>query len=704
MRNILLFLLFFVFLSDISAQTRAGLLNITSFPTALSGNRFRITNATFNDPTGESTASNVTESWVLWKSNHRFTVDTIENVSGSLITLVVNDVDLVGFLSTGIANLGSVNTDGTINVAPTGDSNSSYITPSDNASLNRYNLNKTATQTLGSTIVNSINNQLGSNGWQSGIQLDTIIQSLHGFSVSSRKFYPVRPDNAGTWYNTSASAEMFFPSAYVVDSLNANTFVVQYSGRLLISGGHGYTVGSKLYLDNTGNPNTTAGTKKLLLATVPNDSVLILQPVPIESGTTQTGSQIVTSINSELGSTDWQTGGIADLGVGETITVYAPNHGLIEPDYGIIPIYQKNDTVFREANLLNKDSIYTLFVVNVPSTDSLTIQKSGYVVHAGHGLSKGTYYMDFWNKISTTKDEYLEVKVFDVLNDSTMALGNGLGIQYRKPTRNAINAKYAEALAYATTNGYTQPSDEVKAIQNTLLTTLTDLGVMDEMDYFYLFANDGYDAFARINLADSSKCYVLKSGDMLHNAKLGYGIDPSGSTGGYLNPQFNSRLSPNGQAVHSSINDVSRGIYLTQIGKNKNYYNGVGGVGQGSQIWVRGDANRMYVTLWSSESNDFLTAVEATGLWYGIRQNGTDAYFYHDNTNIGSTTQTAISWIFGTQPQQYFFNSSAANQNAAANKDVYLGLEYYGAGAAINADKAAFNTAIQTYFTALNAL
>lgn len=309
MRNILLFLLFFVFLSDISAQTRAGLLNITSFPTALSGNRFRITNATFNDPTGESTASNVTESWVLWKSNHRFTVDTIENVFGSLITLVVNDVDLVGFLSTGIANLGSVNTDGTINVAPTGDSNSSYMTPSDNASLNRYNLNKTATQTLGSTIVNSINNQLGSNGWQSGIQLDTIIQSLHGFSVSTRKFYPVRVDNTDTWYNTSASAEMFFPSAYVVDSLNANTFVVQYSGRLLISGGHGYTVGSKLYLDNTGNPNTTAGTKKLLLATVPNDSVLILQPVPIESGTTQTGSQIVSAINTELGSTDWQTGG-----------------------------------------------------------------------------------------------------------------------------------------------------------------------------------------------------------------------------------------------------------------------------------------------------------------------------------------------------------------------------------------------------------
>lgn len=564
MRLLLTILLLFITII-VYSQQKAGLLNINTNPTSLPGNKFTVIGV-FSDPTGVTVPADVDPGFVLWKGTAKYTVESITSVVGSTITMVVLDDNTVGFLTTGVANLGNVNTDGTVNIAPTGDSNSSYLPPNSHAALTRYNLLKTATKLSGDSIVASINVALGNDTWQTG------------------------------------------------------------------------------------------------------------------------------------------GGSISDLGVGETINVYAPNHNIALPDWGITPIYQKNDTVFREANLLHKDSIYTLFVIDTPDTDTLTIQKSGYFINSGHGLSRGTYYMDFWNKVSTSKDEYLEVKVFDVLNDSTMALGNGLGIQYRKPARNAINEKYAAALEYATTNGYTHPSDEVKELQNTLLTELTTLGILDNLDYFYLFSNGGQDAFARINLADTTRHYCLKSGDILHHATKGYGIDPAGGTGGYMNPQYRNRVAPNGQAVHSSQNDACHGAYITQLATNKNYISHVNGTTAGNQLWVRGDANRVYGSAWSTLT-PFLTFTEATGLYFVHRTDASTVFCLKDGISIGnSDTPSSIYNGLGGQPDHYFFASSATNQNTASYKDVYIGMQFSGKGSVFTGNEVSFNTLITDYFTALNSL
>jgi hypothetical protein len=84
---------------------------------------------------------------------------------------------------------------------------------------------------------------------------DTITQASHGFTVGTQGFLPVY-NNSGTWAAANTSASSSLHDSYVVEVINASTFVIQPSG-ILRKSSHGLTVGSDYFLQDGGTISTS---------------------------------------------------------------------------------------------------------------------------------------------------------------------------------------------------------------------------------------------------------------------------------------------------------------------------------------------------------------------------------------------------------------------------------------------------------------
>jgi hypothetical protein len=62
-----------------------------------------------------------------------------------------------------------------------------------------------------------------------------------------------------------------------------------------------------------------------------------------------------------------------------------------------------------------------------------------------------------------------------------------------------VDPDYQAILDYATTQGYTLPSEGQQTLQNTLVTSLKSSGIWSELDFLYIMATDGDSNYARIN-------------------------------------------------------------------------------------------------------------------------------------------------------------------------------------------------------------
>jgi hypothetical protein len=88
-----------------------------------------------------------------------------------------------------------------------------------------------------------------------GSDKDTITQASHGFTVGTQGFLPVY-NNSGTWAAANTSSASSLHDSYVVDVIDANTFVIQPAG-ILRESSHGLTVGSDYFLQDGGTISTS---------------------------------------------------------------------------------------------------------------------------------------------------------------------------------------------------------------------------------------------------------------------------------------------------------------------------------------------------------------------------------------------------------------------------------------------------------------
>lgn len=182
-----------------------------------------------------------------------------------------------------------------------------------------------------------------------------------------------------------------------------------------------------------------------------------------------------------------------------------------------------------------------------------------------------------------------------------MALGLGLGLQFRRNTGGELDPDYQAVLDYATAQGYTLPSAGQQTLQNQLVVDLKTAGVWSKLDAFSVFATDGDGDFALIDwvrlvtqTAVSSPTFTANKGfetdgissyiDTLYNPTTD-GVNYSGENAGrliYANPDVtptfrfdgvagsnNNRMRPADVASHyiNGVNNFVNGSFdLTGAG------------------------------------------------------------------------------------------------------------------------------------------
>jgi hypothetical protein len=248
----------------------------------------------------------------------------------------------------------------------------------------------------------------------------------------------------------------------------------------------------------------------------------------------------------------------------------------------------------------------------------------------------------------------------------------------------AFDADYQAILDYATTQGYTLPSESQQLLQNQLVVDLKDGGIWSKLDTFGVFANDGNSDFALIDWIRLSQYTAVNSPTFTTNE----GFKGNG-TSSYIDINYNALTN----GVNFTQNNASFGFYQymsrTTIGTSENNF----GTGNFNTAWVR----PVVPTRFAVNNQSLAATADATYLYNNIqfthvnRNNSTQINPYVDGVSLG--VKTAASVGLSTLPFFVFKNSLSVFQDS--------GVSIIFVGGSLSAESADFYNAIDTYLTSI---
>jgi hypothetical protein len=263
------------------------------------------------------------------------------------------------------------------------------------------------------------------------------------------------------------------------------------------------------------------------------------------------------------------------------------------------------------------------------------------------------------------------------LSLGTVVAGNG-------STLGGFSAEYQAILTAG--SGFTRPSGAEQTLQNQLIIDLKTAGIWSKLDAFYMFANnitDSTGAFARINWKNPTANYGTAQG-ALPSITPKAGFTGNGSQGINLNLQhipvggnFNSTGASMGCFV-GTIPGVSSAVLSTQVSNSR-----IRNVGGSSQI-----AGSSIVSTYTANSFVHLNRTETAG---PVR---TIAAFV--NGTSSGTVPNPAAWVT-TDTTNWYVLWNGASYGTTQMKMVFIGGDF-------TTEAATFNTTIQNYITAVNAL
>jgi hypothetical protein len=251
----------------------------------------------------------------------------------------------------------------------------------------------------------------GSAGTITNVVRDTVTATSHGLSLPSHGFLPVRRSGGGYVAANTASASNL-PEIYVVAIPDANTLVLQQSGRLDVS--HGLTAGLIYYLTDAGGVATSpdadgdAEDFNVIVATTTNTTGLFLMSQRHATNAIMTlddgvNTQVIkTGTTSLLG----QQGIKSDVSTTGQIRFYPNFHTITElttaTNSNIITLYDEISGQYRRmtrANFLSGAGS-NFANTNLTSTGNRSHTFTGHtltLVGTGAGTGLNLFYMDGTN-------------------------------------------------------------------------------------------------------------------------------------------------------------------------------------------------------------------------------------------------------------------------------------------------------------------
>jgi len=251
-------------------------------------------------------------------------------------------------------------------------------------------------------------------------------------------------------------------------------------------------------------------------------------------------------------------------------------------------------------------------------------------------------------------------------------------------TTSAFDADYLAVLNYATTQGYTLPSESQQALQNQLVVDLKNGGIWNKLDTFGVWATDGDSDFALIDWIRLTDYTAVNSPTFTTNV---------GFQGNGTSSHIDSNYNPVINGVNLTLNSVSLGYYQaaarTTTGISENNW----GIGTVTGLWARPTSPpRIYV-------NNNTLFLNATSLVFNTNQlvsvNRPDSITIniYGNGVLLNTDSTMLSNSINSNKMLAF------KSTGTVYIDSTLSMVY--AGGDLTTEMAAFNTAWDTYRTSI---
>jgi len=259
-------------------------------------------------------------------------------------------------------------------------------------------------------------------------------------------------------------------------------------------------------------------------------------------------------------------------------------------------------------------------------------------------------------------------------------IGLGIGVAWKNNNISSggsgFDTDYQAVLDYATTNGYTLPSDEQKLLQNQLLIDLKSAGVWNKLDTFANFATDGSTQFALIDWKRLVQ-YNASTGPTFTTNK---GFTGNG-TSSYIDTNFNAFT----HGVNYQQNNASRYTFMdTASGTSALDGKAVAGINNMSRTST--SFHRINTASGLSTSFDF----NATrGMKSIHRTSSTNVELFNDTTQASRTATSATI----NDNNQLILRSGVAYGGHT--------ISMYANGASLVAENTAFVNAFNTYLNSL---
>ena len=244
----------------------------------------------------------------------------------------------------------------------------------------------------------------------------------------------------------------------------------------------------------------------------------------------------------------------------------------------------------------------------------------------------------------------------------------------------AYDSTYQSILDYATTNGYTLPTDAQKLKQNQLLIDLKAAGIWTKLDTFALFATNGSSQFALIDWKRLVNYEAVSNPTFTTN---------EGFTGNGTASYIDTKFIPATDGDNYTLNNSSRYFYVFSGSATNTTIDGTTTTINNSQF-SSSTAQRI-------NSSNPLVGVPTSAFSFAT---GTPTKSIH---RTSSTNVTLFNGIVSGTRTQTSTSLSNANQFILRNASTYGASEIsmYAMGASLVSENTDFVNAINTYMTGL---
>jgi hypothetical protein len=149
----------------------------------------------------------------------------------------------------------------------------------------------------------------------------------------------------------------------------------------------------------------------------------------------------------------------------------------------------------------------------------------------------------------------------------------------------SFDSDYQAILTYASTQGFTPPSDIQKTYQNQLVVDLKNAGIWTDLDIFYVFATDGDENYAKINWKNPNVYNIIENGAVDFTTNIGFKTNTT-NVSNYFDTQYSTQTSKTGYTLTDAArftwdyDGSGTGVYDGASGGPRESFNGLNDAGQ----------------------------------------------------------------------------------------------------------------------------